>query len=155
MRRIVLTAVLFFLPLKAQAENNCTFSVRSIKASDYSREFENKELEVGSGLSDVQEQLEPLPYKKFQIINSTTGAAELNENLKLKIVAADGQAHSIALKPENPDSIGIALNIVWTDERDDQVLSTKVQLKNDRPVVIGTDHEGKVSTVLCISAVCR
>lgn len=133
---------------------DCVVEVRAIKAFQRGADFRAKRLQTGRMLVDVKSQLEPLPFKRYQVLESFLKRVSLNEQVSFDLIGAEGEANYLVVRPESLFGNRVQVMVNWKDEAGADLLSTELKVINNQNVVLGTDRAEDRSTILSIKLSC-
>ncbi len=132
---------------------SCAVTVKAISGSARVASASGKALEAGKFLSDVKHQLEPLPFQRYRIVDSTERSVELGSRSEFNVFD-DGARHTLFIKPCEVVGRRVQVRVDWTGPEGNTLLSTKLGVVNGKNVVVGTDTSGDTSTIMSIKIDC-
>ena len=129
--------------------------LRSLKGSKRAPENSNKSLETGQFISDIKDQLEPLPFSHYETLSHERQLIPLHEKGVIRLGAADKTDNKIFVDLDCINSDGARVLVDWQNDDGQSLLTTKLHLLNGKSWVIGTDHEDDSSTIISIKVDCK
>ena len=144
--------------VKTIGENNnsyCDFELRVIEGRLRSDKHSSEELQAGPLLEDLREQLQPLPFKHFSILEKVDQRVDANETGVFSVFGAQHQPYSLSVIPHQGWNDKLHLTVNWTGPGGETLLATSLHTPVGKNVVLGTDHPGDMSTIMCLKAHCQ
>jgi len=131
---------------------NCEVGVRVIKGS----EKEAKEIDLGSmkSLVGMKDQLENLPYKKYDVMTTRSQQVPLGVEGKFRVPDAMGKSHLVKVQPVSIKDKMVEVLVNWHGSDASKLLSTKLRVLNGKKMMLGTDSSREHSTILSIQVSC-
>lgn len=133
---------------------DCLVEVRAIKAFQRGADFRAKRLQTGRMLVDVKSQLEPLPFKRYQVLQSFLKRVSLNDQVSFDLLGAEGETNYLIVRPESMFGNRVQVMVNWKDEAGADLLSSELKVINNQNVVLGTDRAEDRSTIVSIKLNC-
>jgi hypothetical protein len=137
------------------AQSDCMIGVRMIQGSEKDLAGVSNQLNVGNFLSDVKSQLQPLPFKRFDVLDSKQQKVGFGTPASFALNSSEQAKHQITVVPHSVQNKRVQLTVNWTNPRGEELLATKLRVVNDKCVVLGTDSSGDTSTIASIRANCQ
>lgn len=151
---LLCAAVLFPASHAGAEDTRCLVDVRSLRGTEPSDANYAKELKVGEFIADLKEQLDALPFSKFQTLSHEHQQVPLLEKAVFHVQSAAKKDNTIFVEVECVSENGARLQVDWNSEDGASILSTQLRLQNGKNWVLGTDHEDKSSTIVSIKVEC-
>ena len=157
--QLCLWGLLFCLvagPAFAQEANQptCVTGIRVIRGLDSGPEVRKMKLRTGPNLRDVRGQLQTLPFKQFRILDRKEARVKVRERAEIQVMAANDMQHVVSVQPHLVSNGKVHFTLDWQGENGEELLSTKLRVKNGKSVVLGTDNSHNMSTILCVTLDC-
>ena len=118
----------FVFPFLAQAED-CLVGLRVIKGFSKSAEYSRQKLEVGSFLSDVKKQLQPLPFQHYRVLDSMEKNIPLHSKGTFALKGAEDAEHRFSVSPNSMQAQQVDITLQWQGPSGEEMLSTKLKVK--------------------------
>ena len=148
-----LLALNFVLVSPLMAED-CDVLVRIIKGEGNSEKFGGMDMKVGNYLNDMKSQLETLPYKQYNVLDSKSMKIGLGGKETFQMQDSQKQNHNVIINPLEIKGGRVKLMVDWTDAQGENLLSTQLRVVNGENVVLGTETSGDESTIMSINLDC-
>lgn len=140
---------------EATLRHICAVTLRVVEGQNRVDESSLQEIRAGEALSDVGSQLQALPFKQFRLIGSKERSVSLGEEAVFNVVAANEESHSIHIVPAEVRHGKVGLSLNWFGPTGENMLDTKVAIKNGQNMVFGADGSGEASSILCLKVSCN
>jgi hypothetical protein len=135
-------------------ERTCLVKIRVIEGLERGEEYSGHELEEADFLEDVRSQLEPLPFKKYRVIQRIKDEVLLGKKLEFDVRDAEGDLTKLIVLPEKLHRRRVQVRVDWKGSLGEELLSTKFQMKSGHSVIFGSDASEHSSTIFCIKVDC-
>lgn len=137
------------------AQTNCQVSLRVVKGVERFPGERVRRLHSGEMLKDLREQLEPLPFRRYSLLEAKTASVVLHQEGQFKVKDLQGAEHEVNITPLEFKDGQVSLMVDWSGPDREELLSSKLQVESGKNIVVGTDNEGNQSTILCVKVDCR
>ncbi len=134
--------------------HDCLVGVRVIRGSEKDEELGKRKLTTGKFLLDVKNQLQPLPFQRYQVLQAHEQRVSLMKEAGFELVGAEGEKSSIRVTPQTIVHKRVRVFVDWKDESGEEILSTTLRMVNGRSMVLGTDSSQNRSTIICVKVNC-
>ncbi len=110
---------------------------------------------VNEFLGDMEEQLRPLPYKSFEILDSKLKQSSLGVPVSFVLKGNSlKEVHKIGVTLHEVKKRRVGLTVNWVNPKGEELLATRLKVVNNKNLVLGTDSAVSVPTILSIKVDC-
>lgn len=133
---------------------SCGIFVRLLSGTGRAESSTAHRLHAGEKLSDLTEQLAPLPFAQFEVLDQRQATLRCGREELFSLTGSQQSRHVVHVKLENVVRDGAMLLVHWKDSEAHELLSSKVHLVNNRNWVFGSDTSEDSSTIVSIRVDC-
>lgn len=143
---------LFSLSISSAHAEDCDVSLRVMRGQKSSGD--TRVQEIPKMLDDISGALKAVPYKNFNVLDTQKTRVRFESSATFMIPGADGEKQSVTIVPHKFVGKRVKTTVNWFNNAGDEILSTKLRIINSENMVVGTDHQGGRSTLVCVSINC-
>lgn len=138
-----------------ETNNLCNLELRVIEGRSRAGKFSQADLVAGPLLSDLREQLQPLPFKYFRVVDVVRRTVPLNEQGIFSVGGVQDQAYKLSVTPQHTQDKRVQMTVHWTGPSGETLVATSLHAPMGKYVVLGTDSPRDASTIMCLKAQCQ
>ncbi|MFN8391123.1 MAG: hypothetical protein U0136_12605 [Bdellovibrionota bacterium] len=136
-------------------DDACVVQARLLKGSSRADTGNGKTLATGNFLSDLKEQLEPLPFTHYETLGHERQLVPLHEKAIFRLSGERNEEHRLFVDMECIHQDGARVQIDWHVGDNEALVSSEINLVNGKSWVVGTDADDDSSTIMSIKVECK